>query len=126
MKSLRENTLLAKLLLALFMVPLLAPVSAAASMHEGQSDGVIICTTTGLKLLTPTGETVPVDQQNQSLASEHCEVCLTSGFSGNIDRANGDLGLLTSSSTQQKRIACSQTINSVWSRSAFKARAPPV
>ena len=131
MKCLRKNIALARMLLALFMVPLFAPVGIAAitpanSHHERHSDGIVICTTTGLKLLTPSGEIVPIGEHDKSLSSEHCEACFLSGFAGNTDRENIGLVAVTRTIVRKKRPLSFRPAFALWTQSFLGARAPPV
>lgn len=126
MKCLRKNIALARVLLALFMVPLFAPVGIAATTHERTTDGIVICTATGLKLLTPTGEIVPIGEHGKSLNSEHCEACFLSGFAGNVDREY--VGLISFSrviESKTRPVSFRLALLS-WTKSSLGARAPPV
>lgn len=107
------------------MVPLFAPVSIAATTHERKSDGIVICTTTGLKLLTRAGEIVPIGEHEDSVSSEHCEACFLSGFAENFDR--DPAGLLTFYRVIESKThpVLVRRASRSWTKSCLGARAPP-
>lgn len=125
MMNLRKNFYLKWLLLTLFLVQAFTPVTLASSVSIQKIDGIVICTTTGLKVLNPQGDLVPVGEHDQGLAFEHCHACFTSTFFGSLEVSNNYLVDLIRIFTQQKQPASLGLRNAFLVVSPFAARAPP-
>jgi len=128
MKSMRYHKSLVRVFVTLFVAQLFVPLALATALPEKGGVGIIICTTTGLKELTPNGDLVPVGDTTvpQSGQSE-CLVCLTAGLTDKADIAPQAISLTP-------RLACGEQIYRPdrenvpldLSNHGFKARAPPV
>ncbi len=125
MMNLRKNFHLKWLLLTLFLVQAVTPVALASSVSTQKIDGIVICTTTGLKVLNPQGDLVPVGEYDQGLVFEHCHACFTSTFFGNLEASNHYLVDLLRLSTRKKQPASLGFRNAFLVISPFAARAPP-
>ena len=130
LKSLRKNTYLTWGFLALFLAQLFAPAAIAATSFDrkinganGAVNGIIICTTTGLKLLTPEGKLVSYGDKGSNAAREHCFACFTSAFIG-ISPEFAGLPIVETPSYQHKFVVI-EVIAFQQDQFAFSARAPP-
>ncbi len=131
MKSLRKNIFLPWSFLALFVAQLFAPAAIAATSFDrkingvdGAVNGIIICTTTGLKILTPEGKLISFGDKGNNAALEHCFACFTSAFIG-ITPEFAKLTIVETSSYQNKFVI-SEVIAYQQNQFAFSARAPPL
>jgi len=127
MKSLRKNVILMRVLLGLFLVQLFVPLGVATAQSAGQNglDGIIICTSTGLKRLTTDGELVSIADGDQQ-STETCYVCIVAAMAPVI--ASGDavgalLALANKVSYELRPVGLFAASNHY--TAGFSARAPP-
>lgn len=80
MNLLRKNAVLARLLVMVFAVQFLVPITATlAQSGNNNTAGFVICTSTGLKKLTDDGKLVPYDGDSDkggNHSGDTCFVCL--------------------------------------------------
>lgn len=79
MKFLRKQALIARLLALVIALQFLVPVGAAVAQPQDPDTGFVICTSTGLKMLTASGALAPYDgEQGETHKSAHgpCPFCL--------------------------------------------------
>jgi len=131
MKSLRKNIYLPWGFLVLFLAQLFAPAAIAATSFDrkingvdGAVNGIIICTTTGLKLLTPQGDLVSYGDKGSNAGREHCFACFTSAFIGIAPEVTS-LPIIEASSYHQKFVVI-EVVAYQQTYFAFSARAPPL
>ena len=137
MKRLRKDIALSWVLLSLFLVQAFAPVAIASARFnntlagpealEGLKalDGMVICTTTGLKRLTPEGDLVPVGEHEKGVVLEHCQACFTSSFTGDVDVPSANIITVNRVMKREKPLVVVMFKTSFWIAATIGARAPP-
>ena len=127
MEALRKNVRLTKALIVLFVAQLFVPLAAAASRPDNGLRGIIICTASGLKQITPNGDRIPVSSNTSSNQNQtSCFVCMTGGCFGSLDSPSVNNGYsLQRSAVQLVFLPDSQISLSSSSDAHFNVRAPP-
>ena len=128
----RQKYRLVWALATLFVAQLFVPLALALTQPERGVLGIIICTSSGLKTLTPDGKLVAAGDAKQQkdgnrAGQTECLVCLTSGLTYTPALPDTDIALvyvpLSGGQTIQADIYSIPDGNFTF---AFNARAPPV
>jgi len=132
MRFLRKKSRLVWALATIFVAQLFVPLALALAQPERGVVGIIICTSTGLKTLTPDGRLVAAGdakqkQNGNKTGQTECLVCLTAGLTGTPVLPDADIALVyVPLSGGQKIQVVTYSIPDENFTSAFNARAPPV